>query len=117
MGDTLSDQVMMSWVGRGVASTVLLYTLLTLLEGARSHQITRRQLPLPSGISFGCISAFLNLDESDRSCLFSLGENLNFVNGTIAIEFAPYQLDVACADPSCQRALVTLIEACEVTIE
>lgn len=113
--------VIQSMVGRGVAGTVLLYTLLTLLQGARSHQIARRQLPLPrplpSGISFGCINAFLNLDDSDRSCLFSLGENLNYVNGTITIEFAPHQLDLACADPSCQRALVTLIEACEVTIE
>ena len=111
----------MSWFGRGVpaAALLLFITWVLLLEAVvvHSHQIKRRQIRPPPGISSGCINAFFGLESSDLACLLRLGENVGFENGTITIELTTEQLDFACGSSSCQQAFVTLIEACEVCNE
>ena len=117
MGDINND--IMSWCGRGVpAVQLLLFTwVLSLAAGVvRSHQANRRQINLPE-ISPGCISAFFSLEASDAACLLRLGESVGFENGTITIELTTDQLDFACGSPNCERAFLTLIEACEVCHE
>ena len=109
----------MSWFDRGVSAAVLLlFTWFTLLSAvASSHQINRRQISFPSGVSPGCIDAFIRLEGSDLACLLRLGENVLVENATITIKLTEDQLDFACGSPSCQNAFVTLIEACEVCNE
>ena len=107
----------MSLLGRGVVCATLLFTWLVLVGGV---QIQRRQLNLPPGIGFRCISTFLNLVRSSagtRTCLARLGENVAIVNGTITVELTVDQLEFACGSTECQEAFVTLIEACEVCYE
>ena len=109
----------MSWFDRGVcAAVLLLFTWIILLSAvASSHQIDRRQISFPSGVSPGCIDAFIGLKGSDLACLFRLGENVHIENATITIALTEEQLDFACGSPSCQNAFITLIEACEVCSE
>ena len=97
--------------GRGV--NIVLFTWVILLPTVCS------QLQLPSNISAECIAAFFSLNPADRDCLLSVGENIsiNGGNSTLTIQLTPAQLDLACGHVGCQRALTTLIEACEVCNE
>ena len=105
----------MSWFGWGVTGAAL-FTCFILVGGV---QLKRRQINLPPQISHRCIQTFIDIAGSSdgRACLARLGENVAIINGTITVELTVDQLEFACGSPVCQRAFVTLIEACEVCNE
>ena len=106
----------MVWSPREV---IILVTWVIFIPAVCSDHTKKRQISLPPNISLQCISAFLNLDSADRDCLLRVGENVNIDDGnsTLTIQLTPAQLDLACGNSGCQRALTVLIEACEVCNE